>query len=105
MCALCRTATKGARKIVRPYIALSKVRCAITRGALPHWRGLKCTDCEFPASGYEHRWYSRPLDVEPICQPCNVMRGMAYDLREEFWKLRGLTRYTSWLPRDCEQPA
>ena len=38
---------------------------------------FKCVDCERPATVYDHRDYSKPLAVEPVCRSCNVMRGPA----------------------------
>lgn len=34
-----------------------------------------CVDCGLPAFYYEHRDYTRPLDVEPVCPKCNSKRG------------------------------
>ena len=36
-----------------------------------------CTDCGGTAEQYDHRDYSRPLDVEPVCRRCNHRRGKA----------------------------
>lgn len=36
-----------------------------------------CTDCDARATSYDHRDYSRPLDVEPVCHYCNHQRGKA----------------------------
>jgi hypothetical protein len=54
-------------------------RGAVRRGDLPHAKTLTCTDCAKPASEYEHRDYTKPLDVVPICRSCNLKRGRAYD--------------------------
>ena len=35
----------------------------------------RCTDCEAPAFEYDHRDYSRPLGVDPVCRSCNNLRG------------------------------
>ena len=37
----------------------------------------KCADCDRVACDYDHRDYSRPLDVEPVCRSCNSRRGPA----------------------------
>lgn len=47
------------------------------RGVLPPLKGLKCSDCDREAAHYDHRDYSRPLDVEPVCGSCNKRRGPA----------------------------
>lgn len=57
--------------------AQSAVHCAIRDGSLPSPRGLRCADCGCPAIEYEHRDYNRPLEVEPICRSCNLLRGPA----------------------------
>lgn len=37
----------------------------------------QCADCGRPAEQYDHRDYNKPLDVQPVCRSCNVMRGCA----------------------------
>jgi hypothetical protein len=51
---------------------------AIKRGDLPSAKESICVDCEGPAFDYDHRDYSRPLDVTPVCRKCNQRRGPAY---------------------------
>lgn len=58
------------------------VHAAIKRDELAHPRKLKCVDCGKDANGYEHRKYTRPLDVEPTCRSCNSRRGRADDIPE-----------------------
>jgi hypothetical protein len=36
----------------------------------------KCVDCGAGAQCYDHRDYHKPLQVEPVCRPCNVRRGV-----------------------------
>jgi hypothetical protein len=50
---------------------------AIKRGELKHASELTCVDCGRPASQYDHRDYTKPLQVDPVCRSCNVMRGPA----------------------------
>lgn len=38
----------------------------------------KCTDCDAPASEYDHRNYYKKLDVQPVCRLCNCVRGPGY---------------------------
>ncbi len=35
-----------------------------------------CVDCGKPAAHYDHRDYSKPLVIEPVCAKCNVNRGI-----------------------------
>ena len=65
----------------------AKVRTAISNGKLKHPSKLKCVDCGKKAECYDHRDYAKPLDVAPVCSPCNVRRGPAIG----FGKL-GVTR-------------
>jgi hypothetical protein len=53
---------------------------AVKAGRLTNLRdsNVLCTDCKLRrATNYEHRDYSKPLEVEPICISCNLMRGPA----------------------------
>ena len=36
-----------------------------------------CVDCGATASHYDHRDYSRPVEVDPVCHGCNLRRGTA----------------------------
>ncbi len=54
----------------------SVVLCAIKSGDLsPISKKDRCTDCGSPAFCYDHRDYSKPLDVEKVCRKCNWRRG------------------------------
>ena len=55
------------------------VSAAVSKGVLPSLkdREYACTDCDGIATEYDHRDYSRPLDVEPVCGSCNKRRGTA----------------------------
>lgn len=55
--------------------AHSKVQKAVSRGDLPAVQTQTCVDCGAPATDYDHRDYNKPLDVEPVCRPCNGVRG------------------------------
>ncbi len=50
---------------------------AIRLGLMPKASTLVCVDCGTQASDYDHRDYTKPLDVEPVCRSCNVRRGSA----------------------------
>lgn len=57
---------------------------AIRDGVLTKARGLTCVDCGGVATDWEHRDYSKPLEVEPTCRSCNFKRGpAAYAKRPE----------------------
>lgn len=67
------------------YKAMSKLRGAaasalaaeVKNGRIPRADTLSCTDCGRPAEAYDHRDYTKPLQVDPVCRSCNVMRGPA----------------------------
>lgn len=75
-----------ARRAIRPgrtrmqRKACVLVQLAIRRGVLKKISGQSCIDCGKPADCYDHRFYSRPLEVEPVCFGCNKRRGSAWDL-------------------------
>lgn len=53
-------------------------------GLLPKLDGLiKCTDCDVPATEYDHRDYFSPLMVVPVCHKCNIKRGPAFPFTVE----------------------
>ena len=85
-CVICGAADIGGRRICadcskerEPLMrsAVAAVNRAVRMGALPHVKGKLCVDCGAPAHDYDHRNYSRPLDVEPVCRSCNLRRGPA----------------------------
>lgn len=58
--------------------AIGFVLLAKKLGILPELDGsYACVDCGAAATVYEHRDYTRPLAVEPVCRPCNHKRGTA----------------------------
>ena len=57
--------------------AIVAVRKAIRSGVLPALDTQRCVDCEDEAEVYEHRDYSQPLRVQPVCRRCNQRRGPA----------------------------
>lgn len=91
--------------------AVVAVREAIKSGELPALDGsIKCTDCWHPATDYDHRDYTSPLTVDPVCRGCNVRRGQGAPLlpsaREKKLAIRkkgnlpGLTRRPKTQPRE-----
>jgi hypothetical protein len=81
-------ATRQARypKLYRPkhaselwsQFAHYAVSTAIRYGLLPRLDGsIACVDCAAPAQEYDHRDYSKPLEVVPVCKSCNRRRGTA----------------------------
>lgn len=76
-CADCRK-EKGMRDLNSPkYLAHRAVAKARKAGHLADPRTLTCVDCQAPAIEYDHRDYSKPLAVEPVCRRCNLRRGPA----------------------------
>lgn len=60
--------------------AAALMRRAIMRGVLVPPQTLTCYDCGRPARGYDHRDYTKPLIVHPVCARCNRLRGPAAQL-------------------------
>jgi hypothetical protein len=57
--------------------AANFVLAARRDGLLPALDGsIRCSDCPAPAKVYEHRDYARPFDVVPVCESCNMRRGL-----------------------------
>lgn len=47
----------------------------IETNRLKHPSQFNCFDCGSKATEYDHRDYSKPDQVEPVCKICNVRRG------------------------------
>lgn len=59
--------------------AVAAVQLAVRSGALRPAADCVCADCGAKAAQYDHRDYTQPLAVEPVCRSCNQKRGPAYD--------------------------
>jgi len=57
--------------------AIGAVGWAVKLGKLPKATELTCVDCGKPATQYEHRDYTKPLEIDPVCRKCNHRRGLA----------------------------
>jgi len=57
--------------------AHSAVAKAIAAGDLQRPATFFCADCGCVAEHYDHRDYTKPLDVDPVCRKCNYKRGPA----------------------------
>lgn len=64
------------------------VATAIREGRLPRLSAVwtACVDCGLRAQQYEHRDYTKPLEVEPVCRKCNHKRGPALPLPAEYFR-------------------
>jgi len=65
------------QKISGSQRARAEVSSAIARGELQPVYTHACVDCGVTAQAYDHRDYGKPLDVEPVCDSCNLKRGSA----------------------------
>lgn len=70
------TATKRRYPLARA--AQHKIHSLVRRGKLPKASELSCVDCGKGATDYDHRDYTKPLEVEPTCRSCNRKRGPGY---------------------------
>lgn len=57
--------------------AIAAIGHMINLGRLPHAFQRTCVDCGVSAQVYDHRDYSKPYEVDPVCQKCNLARGRA----------------------------
>jgi hypothetical protein len=73
------------------------VYIAVKKGELPKQNTLKCTDCGKQARDYDHRDYTKPLDVEPVCRSCNQLRSYAMP---EFRQPKGVIKNIMGLKND-----
>lgn len=55
---------------------------AVREGLIPRAVECTCVDCGRPASGYDHRDYGLPMQIEPVCRSCNSKRGTAKPLNQ-----------------------
>lgn len=73
--------------------AMAAVHKAKKEGLLPALILCQCVDCgRWPAQVYDHRDYSKPAEVEPVCQKCNLKRGRAK------WETPGAVQYGGFRP-------
>lgn len=76
-CSKCRS-INGVDPLKSPqYLAHAAVAKAIRNGDLERPEQFACTDCHGNATEYDHRDYSFPLKVDPVCRGCNARRGPA----------------------------
>ena len=59
------------------------VASAVKKGDIKPVTTLHCVDCGKQATCYDHRDYSKPLEVEPVCHSCNKLRGEGINYRED----------------------
>ncbi|MCO5355094.1 hypothetical protein NG899_05165 [Acidovorax kalamii] len=57
-----------------------RVQVLVNQGAIPKPGAHRCVDCGASATCYDHRDYSKPWMVEPVCDGCNTRRGPAINL-------------------------
>jgi len=60
----------------------AEVQNKVASLGLPPASQFVCVDCGKPAKAYDHRFYSMPAEVEPVCHACNHKRGPALDVGE-----------------------
>jgi hypothetical protein len=62
---------------VRPLMikATQAIQNEIARGRMQKASAFACVDCGGQARDWDHRDYTKPLEVEPVCRSCNKKRG------------------------------
>jgi hypothetical protein len=63
--------------------ATAEVGKAVRAGLMKRAAELTCIDCGARAEHYDHRDYTKPLAVEPVCRKCNFARGPAHTWTRE----------------------
>jgi hypothetical protein len=60
------------------HAANAAVNKARRRGELSPACEHKCADCGKQARDWDHRDYTKPLEVQAVCRSCNQHRGAAF---------------------------
>lgn len=76
----CSIACSDAVSAMRAKVSRLVAR-AVAHGDIPRALNFSCVDCGAPAVEYDHRHYTFPLDVAPVCRSCNLKRRAANDVR------------------------
>ena len=87
-CARCGTGIKAWRNLYYCKPCVPHVRKALRKAigilnyaiATFYWHPaklFKCVGCGVQATCWDHRDYSKPLLVFPVCNRCNILRGPA----------------------------
>lgn len=82
----------------------AQVNATMRAANIPHPSGFKCSDCDAPATAYDHRCYSLPLEVDPICHACNARRGHAVDVVECINAVKGYGFIAPTTPEHTSKP-
>ena len=59
--------------------ARARLGAAVKSGKISPAHTKMCVDCGYQAQVHDHRDYTKPLEVDPVCKSCNGYRGMAKD--------------------------
>jgi transcriptional regulator with GAF, ATPase, and Fis domain len=59
--------------------------------------GMKCVDCGKESRCFDHRYYAKPHEVDPVCVNCNRNRGPALDVRPLARAVLGMDGHQSTL--------
>jgi formylmethanofuran dehydrogenase subunit E len=70
-------AIRYAEKKPLARIAQKLVQYKVKKGEMRPASDFPCRDCGEPSTDYDHRDYNKPLEVEPVCRSCNLLRGPA----------------------------
>jgi hypothetical protein len=84
---MCRRCVEIVRGMTKDYqqlrqVANTAVARAVRRREMLPPAAHNCVDCGAEALCYDHRDYTKPLDVVPVCRSCNVKRGYGTNLPE-----------------------
>lgn len=74
-CTACKGQWDLDRDVAGRRDAHKAVNDAVKAGTIRPATERACYDCGARANRYDHRDYSRALDVDPVCISCNLLRG------------------------------
>lgn len=64
--------------------AKKRIFVEVRAGRLKKASEFKCYLCGVQAQCYDHRDYSKPLDVRPVCRMCNYKLGPGINKKGEY---------------------
>lgn len=87
---------RGAPELSLRNAAHAFTRAAVINGFLVDPKSCKCVDCGKQAECYDHRDYSKPMIVDPVCRPCNNSRGRGFMPPIVTFERQSLPRRRDW---------
>jgi len=71
------------------HLARTVIYNRVVNGIIPKASALKCVDCGTQAKEYDHRDYSKPKDVDAVCEKCHTKRTPHWHTNKFDYVIRG----------------